>query len=369
MEQQYKKFVDYLHKFITDLNRYYPNEGCKTFLSVFDKLDIGKVMVRYLHKMRENEAMLNSRDETLFHKPLVLFPHIDLSFLWKFISESRKAKIWTYLQILYVQAEVILNYKESTDNDSSKNKVITSMANDIKTNDNKIEFNPYHGIGSNDQNYNVNDVLEGIKDIKDEKITPGKMGLGTIASMIGIDKMLNIDELSDQLKNMSKEDIDDATDNIKKLLGPNVDENTSKLISNMLSGIGDELKKETGSSGNAFDSIMKIAENVADKIRPSMQSGDIDMKNLINSTKNLASQCKDSKGESIFGENNPFDMINNIIGNEPKTEEQYLAMCNNMLKNINPNSVNKDVLNQLTNMMNSKKSSNTRRNRKRHIKP
>jgi len=66
MEEQYKNFVGNLFKFISALNRYHPHEGAKKFLEVFDKLDMGKVLLRYLNEMRQYEDQLKNRDEVIF---------------------------------------------------------------------------------------------------------------------------------------------------------------------------------------------------------------------------------------------------------------------------------------------------------------
>ena len=116
MENYYNQFVSNLKKFISDLNRYCPNEGCHNFLNVYESLDMGKVMVRYLGTMRKYENKLKNCDESLFTEKLALFPQIDMRELWVKLSSGQKKKIWTYLQLLYIQCEVILNHKEFIQN-------------------------------------------------------------------------------------------------------------------------------------------------------------------------------------------------------------------------------------------------------------
>ncbi len=144
---------------------------------------------------------------------------------------------------------------------------------------------------------------------------------------------------------MKKEDIDEATNSIKSLLGNNVDDNTSNLISDMLTNIKDELQKEDMSSGNPLDSIVKIAESVASKIKPKIEEDGIDMTQLWNSTQTLANQCKDQNGNDLFGGNmNPFELVNQMMGGldnqnpqgmQPNmTQEEYLNNCNEMLQSM-----------------------------------
>ena len=108
-----------------------------------------------------------------------------------------------------------------------------------------------------------------------------------------IDNKLNMEYLSKQLKNITKEQIEDSTKNIKSLLG-DVDENTSEMISLMLTDIKDELCKDNATSNdgsnpiNNFLKMAKIAESVAHKMIPKIDPKKVDMEKLLNSTKNIA---------------------------------------------------------------------------------
>lgn len=361
MEQYYHQFVTNLSNFISDLNRYIPNAGCDRFISVFDKIDMGKVMLRYLSTMRDYETLIKTRDELLFTNKLVILPDIDISEFWPKLSSGQKRKVWTYLQLLYVQSELILNYKESAQGDTEKNKTLKTMLSDVKDKDNdndkntsteEFTFNPYVGIGGSQTEYSIDEMYAGHDYPDEEQATPG---LGSLASMVGLDKMLNVDKLSEQLKNMRKEDIDEATSNIKGLLANNVDEKTSGFIGEMLTSITDELSKDDISKGNPIDSIMRIAETVADKIKPKMESQDIDMTKLWNSTQELANNCKDDDGNTPFGSNrNPFGMLNSLVSQlnnaDPSEvdQEAYMNSCNDALRSMGMgNGINMQALQRM----------------------
>lgn len=50
-------------------------------------------------------------------------------------------------------------------------------------------------------------------------------------------------------------------------------------------------------------------------MKPKMDGNNIDMSKLWSSTQNLANNCKDEKGNSVFAEGmNPFDMLNKMMG-------------------------------------------------------
>lgn len=374
MEQYYNQLITNLNGFVSDLNRYIPNEGCSKFLEVFDKLDMGKVMLRYLNSMRDHEDELKNRNEVMFTNDLIVFPNINLSEFWPNLSTGQKNKVWTYLQILYVQCELILNFKESSESSSDKNKTLKTIVENMKEAETvENEFNPYLGVGNNNTDYSVNDILSGCENIADGIHKPG---LSSFAGTIGLDKMLDVDKLSDQLKNMKKEDIDQATSNIKGLLSTNIDEKTSSILDVMLSNIQEELQRDDVASGNPLDKIMKIAEKISDKIKPKIESEGLDVSKLWSSTQNLANSCTDENGKTPFtGGIDPFSLINKLMtqtqgsGSEQDQglgQEDYIKQCNSTLQSMGLNGIdlsrfNPEAIKQMQSHMSNGQPKRTRR--------
>ena len=106
-------------------------------------------------------------------------------------------------------------------------------------------------------------------------------------SQVGkLSKMIDMKKFSEDIKNINTDDIKEATNNIKNLLGGNSDEKTSNLISDMLDDITKELQTNDLNDGDPFQNIMKVAEKVAQKIKPKVEKDNIDLSNLMNSTSN-----------------------------------------------------------------------------------
>lgn len=306
----FSRFVANLHKFVSDLNRYVPNNGCTKFLEVFSKLDMNRILIKYLNSVRPVEIKLKNRDESVFTSKFIPIPGIDLTSLFKQLQNDRqKTKVWTYLQILYVHAEMIAKYgteekEKESDTKLSKDLLIKNIYDDVKSNimnstdtdtdtqlttesDTQMMFNPYIGIGSDDTDYSVDDILAGPMSMPDDGVS--KPSFDSMIKLLGVDKMLNIEALKHQLQNMSEQDIEEATQQVKAILGDNADnEKTSNLISNMLHSIQDELKHgemNNNSNNNPFDSMMNIAEKVAAKMRPNIKEEDIE--HLAKSAENM----------------------------------------------------------------------------------
>lgn len=324
---EYREFVKSLYAMFKDMNRYYPTEGVQQLIGVFDKLDMGKVMLRFLNTMRTYEHQLKNRDETIFNKSIILFPDVDVSEIWQNLTDKQKDKIWTYLQILYIQSELLLN-REEIEGQTDKSVVVKNMQNDVENH--KVEFNAYEGVGSNEpENYNVNEMFSGMDKLDDSNYTPG---ISSLMKNMGIEKMLNIEKLSEQLKNMKKEDIDEATKNIKGLFGDNIDNNTQEALSNMLHNITDELKKKDISEGNPIENIIKIAETVASNIGPKLMEKNVDMSKLWGQTRNMTNNFKDKEGNNPFNaNNNPLNLLEKMMGmmNNPNQNQDDTKECLN----------------------------------------
>lgn len=360
MDQQYTKFVDTLMNLVKDLNRYYPNDPCKNFIDNFDKLDIGKIMVRFLSIMRDYETQLSARDESMFSSDTVLLPSINLSTIWTHLRSGQKNKIWTYLQILYYQSELLLNTDECINQESDKHQVLENIKQDV------IQFNPYVGVGEESEDYGVNTMTSEKLDLEDLKNF--KPGLDTMISALGIDKKLDLESLRNQLKNMSKEEIHEATATLKNVLGAKaVNPKTANMIETMLSSISEELQNDTGNDNeNPLNKIIKIAEVVANKMQPKMQSNNVNIQDLWTSTQNVAQDFKDEKGNPVFANGNPLANLGNLFGNlnNQSSVPQNKNMNLQGLPNLTPEQQRQMAM-MMNGMMNPPKQTNNSRKKRK----
>lgn len=371
METQYQNFSTHLRKFIEDLDRYVPGgQGIRNFLQVFNNLDMTKVVKRFHQIMKVNQEQLAAKDETMFSSPIVLFPDVNLSSYWSKLTGGQKAKIWTHLMILFIQSEILTSTPESSPQSSSSSQTsqttvstskqgTTTDQSDDTTDKKEVKkevkavqvaklpenFNPFIGVGGDSKDYAVDDLVAGIQSLPDDQPS---VGVGAIAKLVGLDKVFNMEELQEQLKNMDEEDIKQATESIKGMLGSNVDEKTSNIMSEMLKNIAEELQKGDLKDGNPFDSLSRIADTVSQKIRPKFEEEGVDMNTLWQSTRNMSGQLKDKQGNPLFsGGPNPFDMLNRVM-NGQMSEQECLNNCNTMLRGmgVDPNQVMRQHQNQ-----------------------
>jgi hypothetical protein len=349
IEESKNNFIVNLYRFLYDLNRYVPTKELKELLGVYENLPMDKMCLRYYTIMKHHMSDIKSKNERMFKTPIEVLPNgIDLSLLWPKLSSRQKKKIWVYLEMLYTYCEIILVLPETSTQDSSIKQVsrnLSSIDNKIELDNksNEHEFNPYVGVGGSDEQYGIREMFSGPKILPTEG---GGLGLGSMTGLLGLNNMFDIKELRNQLKNMSSDDIDKATSNLKDLLGSGVSEKTSNLISDMLSNITTELKNTDDDNENPIDSIMKIADKVANNLRPKIKNEGVSMEELLQSTSGLTKNLKDKNGNSLFGGgNNPFGMLDQMMskfaqrGKDPNnmTQHECIQECNNMLRSMGMN--------------------------------
>lgn len=333
MQQHYENFLTTLYRFVQDLDRYKKTPGTEEVLKNFNQFDMAKVIFRVYTLLKKMGDKISAKDETLFNSALEILPNINVSEFWPDLVAGRRQKVFTYLNILMIESDVLVNRPNQNQEQTTETQ----------------EFDPYKGVGSDqNQEYGVEQMYASLANMPDEPTSSGP-GLASIASLIGLDKMVDFEELSDQLKNMKPEDIENATTNIKEMLGNNIDEKTTSMLNVMLTDISSEMQSSDLSGGDPFKNIMGVAESVAGKLKPKIQSGELDLSSLVASTQLFATQCKDKDGNPMFNEgSNPFAMLSQLasglMGNGSSSnggnnlqEKQMMDQCNEMLKSMNMN--------------------------------
>lgn len=341
MEQDYKNFVVTLYKLVFDLNRYHNSLGATELLKVFDKLNMAKIIVKVNTVLSKFITQISNKDEKIFDNSLILLPNIDLSIYWSKLNTGQKEKVWTYLKIIYLESDLLINYKTKKEGEMSQ----LPNQNDIKS------FDPFVGVGENNKAYSVDEIMSATS--LEEHQDLSSPGFESLLSLIGIDKLFDMNSLSEQLKNIKKEDIDGITDSLKNYLGLNPNDKTSQLVSDIITNISDELSNIDTNNNTPLLSIYKIAESVASKIKPKVSTQNINLEDIINTSQNLMGQCKDEKGNPLFNDNiNPFSMLSQLSSNKNMSQKEYTEQCNNMLKHMGVNNID---INQLMQTQNQKK--------------
>ena len=336
---------------------------------------VGDIIKKVFMIVSNNINYLKNKDVRLFDikekrngidVTVTLLPGINLYEAFLNLEKPKRKKMWKYVKGIYIASLDMIsfiqngnideNIKIITDNFKSevsetyiKQEYDTIFKNKDKNDLKKEEFNVFTGVGENNNNYSVEEMNSGPELLPDQQAPPDS-GIGLILEATGLNKMINLDDLAEQLKNITPEEIKEATDSIKKLLGKNLDEKTAQVIDDMINDVTQELtenKKENLKDGKGgLSTIGKIAETVAKKVMPKINSKNLDPQKIIESTQNLTNIYKDQMSKSGNNGPDPMAMLSSFLGNQMKMAEN--------LKNNNGNKnakIKEDMMKQYKNMM------------------
>jgi hypothetical protein len=298
---------------------------------------IGEIMKKIFSVCCNNLNLLENNDESLFYlknnnRKITIISGIDIGQAYiKFNAES-KILLWKYMKKIYIVSAKLIFQFNATIDQALMNYILKSE--DInfdpvkefreKYPDSNIiskEFNPYEGISNNVEGISMEDLIaKNIDNIDFDKIG----SIGSMIEMIGLDKMINLEEISKQLQNIDKNEISKATEHIKSFIGDNIDKDTGNMIDMMLSGIAEKLGK-TDLKNAKFDDVISMANNVGEELCNKIDPTKVDAVKFQNGTsnmlKNLINNCKDEKGNPILPAGfDPMAMVEKIMGMKQQTK-------------------------------------------------
>lgn len=222
---------------------------------------------------------------------VTIIPSIDFGLVTKHMSETELNYLWGYLYMLYISAVGMILEANEHKKEGKVWEIMPAMREKVTKmglmKDGKI-FNPFVGLHTESGNYDVETMFSNI-----DKTVPTGPSMEDMMKMTGVDKLIDIGELKNQLNNVKQEDITDATKNITKLIGAEGDQDVNDVCSALVEEIVTELRsnpnagiqnlfditgKITGSMGNKLDK-QKMAKT-ATKLMSFLQNGESNLKKM-----------------------------------------------------------------------------------------
>lgn len=282
MDQLKENFMSTFKKFLMDYKKHDPeNSDVKKLLSLFSKVDFMKTAKKINANLSPHTDNIENKNEECINDIKFFVSSINLNNVW---NDVDKNKFWMYLKIMNMSSGMIVQTREL----------------ESRLKDTSLEFNPYDGLEGG--GIDTESITKNLENLKAESNSSGGIGMNTILNIIGKDKMKELNGLTDKLKNMTDEDIEEASSSIKKLLGDN-----SAGVDVMLKEITSELRNNPMENGDLFSSLSGMAESIGKRMKPKIQSGELNPNDLLNSTK-TAFEKMIPKGQS--------DMINKMLNSE-----------------------------------------------------
>lgn len=352
-----QEFNENLCKFLTDLYKFTKNNSVKKILDLFNNLHTYKTAKKFTEAIGKHSLCIEKKDETLFDNKFIILPGIDMHKLWPSLDNSQKNKIWLHLEILSISANMLIqegseNLLTLTDTKSMSSITIQNKDLGTLTNTESLNnFNPYTGVGSDNNDFNTDDLFSGPNDLPTDKNT-SEFSLSSLSltNMIDINKFVDIKGLKEQLNKITDEDIDSAFAQLKEVTGDEYDPKTATVIADILKEIAGELKKVNTDKSLQVTDVISTFEGLFAKLAPRLQDDKFDMKNLWKIAQVLSEKYTPADGTdnnmkmlSSFMQQQ-FAMIDKIGANgkmeiTDEQQEEYLNQCNDILKDLGMNNL------------------------------
>ena len=173
------------------------------------------------------------------------------------------------------------------------------------------------------------DVSEGTYDVDtmfknvDSIQAPTGDLMENLFDMSGIEKLVDINQLNEQLKNVKQEDIDEATKSITKMLGAEDDNDVAEVCERLVGGIVEDLKEnaDKGIQG-MLETAKKVSQTVGQQIDRTKMGKTVDklanfMKDGESNLKNLTDKKGNPIGEQLMESlKGPLEMAQKMSKNK-----------------------------------------------------
>lgn len=237
---------------------------CDKLINTYEGLPIekddGTIIKKVYTVLKNNIELLCNQDEKLFNKRnaknkiITFIPGLDLRVIYKLLNDEDKQTVWNYIKLIFISVVKLIYSSNKTKCDEN----IVNICNDFEKdlikkgiNINVMKFNPFVGVSAN------NNHLIDINQINSET------DINNMFNMLNIDKLIDIEQLKDQLSKLSDTDIKSTTSNITSMLG-NADEDVQEVCSTLVQNLVEDLK--VNGMQNLFQTLKNVSEKVSTKV-------------------------------------------------------------------------------------------------------
>lgn len=233
---------------------------------------------------------------------VTIIPGLDINLVASMMNDEELDNLWDYMYVMYISSVSII----SLINEHKKGKVfdiIPQMRERVLKSGvlhrGKGMANPFLGLTSDStsENYDVDTMFSNVDEIQ----APSGDIMDSLFQMSGVDKLVDINQLNDQLKNVKQEDVEEAKKSITKLLGAENDKDVEEVCGTLVEGIVEDLQANSGKGiQGMYETAKTVSKRVGNQIDKTKMGKTIEklaafMKDGESNLKNM----KDDKGNPI----------------------------------------------------------------------
>lgn len=234
---------------------------------------------------------------------VTIIPGLNINLVTSTMSDEELENLWDYMYVMYISSVSVV----ALFNEHKKGKVVELLPEMrervLKSgvlHRGKGMANPFMGLASDAVSEGKYDVETMFKDVDTIQAPSGDL-MDNLFEMSGVEKLVDIKQLNEQLKNVKQEDIDEATKSITKMLGAEHDSDVAEVCGTLVNGIVDDLKKNSdkGIQG-MLDTAKIVSKTIGQKIDKNKMGKTVDkLANFMKDGESNLKNMKDDKGNPI----------------------------------------------------------------------
>ncbi len=274
------------------LNQYKNTEDNKEKNNDIDQV---RVIKKAFKVLKDNYLLIKNHNNDLFTvrtpegKIMTIIPGLNINLVVPFLDETESTELWDSIESMFVTS-VKMVYMMT---DSSRhNKDVTELVSELEQKSLKKLNNFFMGLNINNPEGNIS--MEQL--MSNDIVIPGTEANSGLLGKIGVDKLMDVDNLANEIKKFDDNDINETISTLTNLLGN--DNDIKDVCSTMVKSVLEDIK--TNGIENMFSIAERVSGKLNDKIDPSKMAKTANgMNDLIKNNSDKFKDLKDDKGNPI----------------------------------------------------------------------
>lgn len=258
-------------------------------------IDQVKVIKKVFKVLTQYKDLVKNRDNALFSvrtpegKIMTLIPGLNINLNIPYLTEAQSNNLWENIQTMFVTSVkmVYLNTDESR-----HSKEVLEISKELeKTALKNLQNNFFMGLDSQSDGVVSMDQL-----MSSDIIIPGTEAKSGILGSLGVDKLMDVNNLTNEIKKFNEDDITDTINTLTSMLGN--DSDIKDVCSTMVKSVLEDIK--TNGIENMFSIAERVSSKLGNKIDPEkMAKTASGMNNLIKNNGDKLKEMTDENGNPL----------------------------------------------------------------------
>jgi hypothetical protein len=260
-------------------------------------VDQVKIIKKVFKVLTQHKDLVKNHDFSLFTvrtpegKIMTLIPGLNINLVVPFLTEEQKLSLWENIESMFTTS-VKMVYLMTDESRHSKD-ILEIVGEFEKKIVGKFKNNFFMGLNAKEGGENA---ISMDQLMSNDIIIPGTEAKSGILGSLGVDKLMDVNNLTNEIKKFDENDINDTISTLTSMLGN--DNDIKDVCSTMVKSVLDDIK--TNGIENMFSIAERVSSKIGNKIDPEkMAKTASGMNNLIKNNGDKLKDMKDENGKPI----------------------------------------------------------------------